>query len=138
MRYLLDTDVVCELRKVGSPRAHPGFVAWAKKQTTNEAISAVTLFELEVGVRRVERRDVTQGFRLRHWLNGVQATFEEGILPLDAQVATAAAVFHVPDPASDRDAYIAATAQVHGLVVVTRNVADFDTFGVPLLNPWDE
>ena len=102
-----------------------------------EAISAVTLFELEIGVQRIERRDPTQGVRLRRWLEGVQMTFDGSILPLDADVAVRAARFHVPDPASDRDAIIAATAQVHGLAVVTRNIADFETFGVSLVNPWE-
>lgn len=137
MRYLLDTNVVSELRKVASPRAHPRFVAWAKEHPATEAISAVTLFELEVGVRRIERTDAAQGARLRSWLETVQVTFEGSILPLDADVAVRAARFHVLDPASDRDAFIAATAQVHGLTIVTRNLADFETFGVPLINPWE-
>ncbi len=137
MRYLLDTNVVSELRKVASPQTHPRFVAWAKTHPAAEAISAVTLFELEIGVQRIERRDPTQGVRLRRWLEGVQMTFDGSILPLDADVAVRAARFHVPDPASDRDAFIAATAQVHGLAVVTRNIADFETFGVSLVNPWE-
>lgn len=71
------------------------------------------------------------------WLEGVVVTFDGSLLPLDAGVAVRAAGFHVPDPASDRDAFIAATAQAHGLTVVTRNTADFETFGVPLINPWE-
>lgn len=98
MRYLLDTNVVSELRKVASPQTHPRFVAWAKTHPAAEAISAVTLFELEIGVQRIERRDPTQGVRLRRWLEGVQMTFDGSILPLDADVAVRAARFHVPDP----------------------------------------
>lgn len=138
MRYLLDTNVVSELRKVATSRADPRFVAWSKKQSATQAISAITLFELEVGVQLIERKDAAQGAVLRRWLDEVQTTFEESVLPLDAAVATYAAGFHVPDPASDRDAFIAATAGVHGLTVATRNTADFKNFGVPLVNPWDD
>lgn len=137
MRLLLDTNVISELRKVATPRADPHFVAWARSQRATEAISAITVFELEIGVQRMERRDATQGARLRRWLESVQATFEEAILPIDAAVASVAGRFHVPDPASDRDAFIAATATVHGLAVATRNTTDFESFGVPLLNPWE-
>ncbi|WP_226347213.1 type II toxin-antitoxin system VapC family toxin [Agilicoccus flavus] len=138
MRYLLDTNVVSELRKVASPRADPRFARWARKQSATEAISAVTLFELEVGVQRIARKDAAQGAALRRWLDEVRTTFEDSVLPLTAAAATCAAGFHVPDPASDRDAFIAATAHVHGLTVVTRNTADFQSFGVPLLNPWED
>lgn len=138
MRLLLDTNVVSELRKVASPQADPRFVRWARRHTATEAVSAITLFELEIGVQRIERRDSVQGLRLRQWLNSVRTTFEENILALDAEVAVHAATFHVPDPASDRDAFIAATAQAHGLIVATRNVTDFENFGVPLVNPWED
>lgn len=138
MKYLLDTNVVSELRKVATPRADPRFVAWARTESAGHAISVITLFELELGVRRIERRDPHQGIRLRDWLETVRATFDGRILSLDADAATRAAAFHVPDPSPDRDAFIAATAQVHGLVVATRNVSDFDGFGVPLFNPWEE
>lgn len=135
--YLLDTNVVSELRKGNGSKSNANFVRWASAASAGQAISAITLFELEVGVRRVERRDQQQGTQLRTWLRGVHTTFEGRVLAVDEEVSLAAASFHVPDPASDRDAFIAATALVHGLVVVTRNVKDFDTFGVRLLNPWE-
>lgn len=137
MRLLLDTNVITELRRVASPKTDPRFVAWARTQRATQAISAITLFELEIGVQRVERRDAAQGQRRRTWLASVRRTFTGSVLAVDADVAEVAAAWHVPDPASDRDAFIAATAQVHGLTVATRNVADFATFGVPVVNPWD-
>lgn len=134
---LLDTCVVSELRKAASSRADRRFVAWARRHSAAQAISAITLFELEIGVRRSERRDEAQGRVLRAWLSTVSRTFEGSILPVDARIAALAAGWHVPDTAPERDAFIAATAAVHRLTVATRNTADFKRFGVPLVNPWD-
>lgn len=135
---LLDTNVVSELRRLGGPRADPRFVEWARSAPADQAISAITLFELELGVGRIEMRDPRQGAGLRSWLDTVRTAFGGRVLPVDEAVAATAARWHVPDPASDRDAFIGATAAVHGLVVVTRNVGDFARFGVPLLNPWGD
>lgn len=86
----------------------------------------------------VERRDLAQGALLRAWLQErVLPAFEGRILPIDTPVARRCAALHAPNPASDRDALIAATALVHGLTVVTRNTADFIATGARLLNPWD-
>jgi predicted nucleic acid-binding protein len=85
----------------------------------------------------VERRDAKQGMALRAWLDAqVMPEFSSRTLPIDADVARRCASLHVPDPRSERDALIAATALVHGLTVVTRNIADFDKTGVRLINPW--
>lgn len=99
----------------------------------------MSLFELELGVVRVERRDEEQGARLRRWLDQVvKPGFAGRVLPMDAEVATVCAELHVPGPVSERDGWIAATALVHGLTVVTRNIRDFEATGVDRLNPWND
>ncbi|MFC6336417.1 PIN domain-containing protein [Pseudomonas sp. CCM 7891] len=135
--YLLDTNVISELRK---PQADKNVVAWARTVAAPRMyISAITLKELETGVLRMERRDPAQGKVLRTWLKRhVMPAFDARILPIDAAVALRCASLHVPDRANEGDALIAATALVHGLTVVTRNIADFQTSGVVLINPWDE
>lgn len=101
-------------------------------------MSVITILELEQGVFLVERRDQAQGAVLRSWLNDhVFPAFSERILDIDTAVAQCCAKLHVPDPCSDRDALIAATALVHGMIVVTRNIVDFKASGVELLNPWE-
>jgi predicted nucleic acid-binding protein len=136
---LLDTNVISELRKLGDGRADANVVAWISNvDATSLYLSAVTLMELELGILRLERRDLIQGTRLRAWMNNhVLPEFSERILPIDAPVALRCARLHVPDPRSDRDSYIAATALVHGMTVVTHNVADFAPTHVPTLNPWE-
>lgn len=134
--YLLDTNVLSGLRK--PERANRGLIDWA--DTVPETLfflSSLTIFEIELGAARTERRDHQQGRTLRNWINEVVlANFADRILPVDAAVAARAARLHVPDPRPERDALIAATALVHGMTVVTRNVADFEPTGVPVLNPW--
>lgn len=94
--------------------------------------------ELELGVSLLERRDASQGARLRVWLEQqVLPEFVGRIIAIDEVVARRCAKLHVPDKRSERDALIAATALVHGLTVVTRNVADFEATGASLLNPWE-
>ncbi len=134
MRYLLDTNVLSDARRSASEALD----AWLAEQSFDTlAISAITLFELEHGVRRMERKDHRQGAMLRQWLDGVvRASFDERVLPVDDVVARAAAELHVPDPMPIPDSFIAATALVHGLTLVTRNISDFDHAGVPMLNPW--
>lgn len=135
---LLDTNVVSELRKVRSGRADGQVAAWA--QTVDAAslfVSAISIMELEMGVLQIERRDSRQGALLRQWLDEqVLPEFTGRILPVDATVALRCARLHVPDPRSERDALIAATALVHGMAVATRNVADFIATGVALVDPW--
>ena len=101
-------------------------------------LSAITLLELEMGIRQAERRDGAQGAVLRAWMTDrVLPAFEGRILPVDGPVALCCAALHVPDPRSDRDALIAATGLVHAMPIVTRNVADFAPTGVQIINPWD-
>ena len=136
--FLLDTNVVSELRKVKSGKANPHFVAWFVRHCHEpQFLSAATVLELEVGVLLMERRDPSQGIALRRWMNEhVIAGFAGRILAMDAQVSLHCAPLHVPDPRPEIDAMIAATALVHGMTVVTRNVSDFEPMGVPVLNPW--
>lgn len=138
MTYLLDTNVVSELRRAAD-RADPGVRAWAQSQRTSELwLSVITVMEVEIGVGRVERRDRRQGMTLRRWLEeSLLPAFEGRLLPVDVAVARRAASFHVPDPRPERDVLIAATALERGMTVVTRNVSDFTTLGVDLVDPWD-
>ncbi|WP_025128821.1 type II toxin-antitoxin system VapC family toxin [Pseudomonas sp. PH1b] len=133
--FLLDTNVISELRK---PKANRGVKAWAHGiAPTSLFLSAITVLELETGILRVERRDPDQGALLRTWLERrVLPTFSGRILAIDSAVALRCAQLHVPDRSNECDALIAATALVHNLTVVTRNVADFEACGVRLLNPW--
>ncbi|MFM2371512.1 MAG: hypothetical protein RIS85_1234 [Pseudomonadota bacterium] len=137
--FLIDTNVISESRKTRSGRANPEVVAWLRATDPSTTfISAMSLFELELGVVRIERRDPEQGAKLRNWLDQViKPGFAGRVLAMDSAVAIACAKLHVPDPVSERDGWIAATAIVHGLTVVTRNVGDFVATGVPLLNPWE-
>lgn len=137
--YLLDTNVISELRKAKSRRSNKNVTAWAKTISPSILfLSVITILELEMGILLVERRDPSQGVILRTWLNAhVLPTFADRILYLDVAVAQRCAKLHVPNPRSDRDAIIAATALVHGMTVATRNVSDFDQTGVDIINPWE-
>ena len=138
--FLLDTNVVSELRKVGDGRADARVVAWiSRHDAAGFYISAVTLMELEIGILRIERRDGVQGELLRRWMDRhVVPEFQERTLPVDSAVALKCARLHVPDPRSERDALIAATALVHGMTVVTGNLSDFEATGVAAIDPWTE
>jgi hypothetical protein len=136
--YLLDTNVISELRKAASGRSHPAVVAWARSvPTVRQFVSVVTLLELELGVLRVERRDARQGALLRGWLDDrVVPAFADRTLTVDAAVARRCVRLHVPDRRPGHDALLAATALVHDLTLVTRNRADFEGTGAPVLDPW--
>lgn len=138
MKYLLDTNVISELRKVGDGKADANVVAWiGAEDAARFFISAITVLELERGVLSVQRRDAAQGARLRSWLDGqVRPEFAGRILTVDDTVATRCAHLHVPDRRNEADALIAATALVHDMVVVTRNVRDFEGTGVVVVDPW--
>ncbi len=136
--FLLDTNVVSELRKVGTQKISHPVEQWAKKTPGAQTyLSVVTIFELERGVLRVERRDAAQGKVLRQWLSSrVLQEYADRIIPISLPIAQRCAQLHVPDPMPDYDAWIAATALEHGLTVITRNVGDFEKTGVNLINPW--
>ncbi|HEV2172055.1 MAG TPA: type II toxin-antitoxin system VapC family toxin [Nitrospira sp.] len=135
--YILDTNVVSELRK--AKKAHQNVKKWAQPlPSASLYISVISVLELEIGILLIERRDREQGAILRAWMDRhVLPTFSGRILAIDTAVAQRCATLHVPDPRSDRDALIAATALVHGMTVVTRNVADFERMEVGALNPWE-
>lgn len=137
--FLLDTNVVSELRKARTGRADPRVTAWASTIPASDLfLSVIVIQELEIGILQVERRDTAQAALLRTWLEDhVLPSFSDRLLPVDAAVARRSARLHVPDPRPYRDGLMAATALVRGMTVVTRNVADFATTGVSLLNPWD-
>lgn len=136
--YLLDTNVVSELRKIRLGKADSHVALWADSVDAADLyLSAITVQELEIGVLLAERRDPSQGAVFRAWMNShVLPAFNGRILAVDTTVAQCSAGLHVPDPRPFRDGLIAATALVHGMTVVTRNVADFETTGVGILNPW--
>ncbi|TDJ18886.1 MAG: type II toxin-antitoxin system VapC family toxin [Gammaproteobacteria bacterium] len=137
--FILDTNVVSELRKAKAGKANPGVTVWANDvPAVLMFMSVISLHELEHGVLLAERRDPAQGDVLRQWLDtSVVAAFADRFLPVDEHVARQAAALHVPDLAPFRDALIAATAQVHAMSVVTRNVRDFGRFaGLEVTNPW--
>lgn len=136
--FVLDTNVVSELRKAKSGTADPRVVAWVSTVPVGQLfLSAISVLELEIGVLRVERRDPAHGAVLRAWLDDqVLPAFAGRVLAVDTSVALRCAKLHVPDPRAERDALIAATALVHGMTVVTRNVADFEPTRVPIFNPW--
>lgn len=136
--FLLDTSVVSELRKVRSGKADPNVARWADSVDAAALfISVITVQELETGILLAERSDAPKGALLRTWMNEhVLPAFADRILPVDTAVALRSAMLHVPDPRPVSDALIAATALVHGLTVVTRNVTDFEPTGVLVVDPW--
>lgn len=136
--FILDTNVISELRH-GKPNQSPEVRRWAAAHSTGQLfLSAITMLELEQGILALERRTPPQGSALRIWLTGVRAAFIGRILPFTDQAATICASLHVPNPRSERDAMIAATAIEHGFTIVTRNTRDFVNTGVALFNPWLE
>lgn len=137
--YLLDTNVISEIRKVRAGKADPNVAAWAATVSLSDLfVSVINIQEIEIGVLLAERRDPRQGRLLRAWLDvHVLGAFADRILPVDVPVARRSAHLHVPTTRPVRDALIAATALVHAMTVVTRNVADFSPTGVPVVNPWE-
>jgi predicted nucleic acid-binding protein len=134
--FLLDTNVISELRQ-GKPQPSAAVRRWAADQPSHRLfLSAITILELELGIQSLERRTPPQGSALRSWLAGVRAAFAGRILPFGENTAAVCASLHIPNPRSERDAMIAASALEHKFTVVTRNTADFEATGVPLINPW--
>lgn len=134
--YLIDTNVLSELRR--RERTHIKVAAWADSVPASDLfLSVITILEIEAGTLLLSRRDAAQGAVLRAWIDDkVLPAFAGRILDIDTKVAQRCASLHVPDPRAERDALIAATALVHRMHVVTRNVGDFLPMGVDLLNPW--
>lgn len=138
MTYLLDTNVVSELRKPHG-KADENVRAWAAARPAAELyLSVVTILEIERGIAQVGRRDELQAQRLQRWLEDeLLDVFRARILPLDVPAARRTARLHVPDPRPERDALIAGTALAHNMTIATRNIRDFEPMGVPVINPWE-
>jgi predicted nucleic acid-binding protein len=137
--YLLDTNVISELREPRTRPTHPNVRQWFKSVSSASLyLSAVTIMELELGILQLTRRDPLQAEVLRGWLNAhVLVVFAGRILSIDTEIAQRAATLHMPTRISELDAFIAATALVHNMTIITRNIAHFVPSGVPALNPWD-
>ena len=131
--YLLDTNVVSELRK---PRPHGAVLAWLRGLDEAQVhLSAVTIGQIQAGIELTREQDAAKAAEIEAWLEMIAASFQ--VLPMDARTFRAwARLMHRRSNTLYEDAMIASTAQVHGLTVATRNVADFDALGVPVLNPF--
>jgi toxin FitB len=137
--FLLDTNVISELRKSKSGTANAGVTDWAVGLPVHLIfMSVISLHELEQGVLLAERKDPAKGALLREWLtDSVCPGFADRTIAVTGPIAVRAAALHVPDPAPFRDALIGATAIHHGMTVVTRNVRDFERFTeLEVVNPW--
>ncbi|MGK3112159.1 type II toxin-antitoxin system VapC family toxin [Candidatus Pantoea formicae] len=139
MRYLLDTNVISEMRKARTPKIDANVSDWTDTVDAGDMfISAITILEIETGILQILRKDKRQGDLLREWFTSmVLREFSGRVLPFDAETAIHCASLHVPDQRSANDAMIAATAFRHDMTVVTRNIKDFEGLGVKLVNPWE-
>lgn len=134
MSFLLDTNVLSELRK---PQADAGVEAWADTVRGDELfVSVLVLGEIRQGVERLRRRDPAQAGVFDAWLETLQRDYAERILDITAEIAQVWGRLNVPDPLPVVDGLLAATAQVHGLTLVTRNTRDVARTGVALLDPF--
>ncbi len=138
--YLLDTNVISELRKAPTGKADLNVLRWAGSVAPETLyLSVITILELEMGILSMERRDHRQGLMLRRWMEEqVLPAFDGRVLPVDTAVARRCAELYVPDKRSERDAMIAATALVHRMRIVTRNINEFDLSAADLINPWSD
>ncbi len=135
MSWLIDTNVLSELRK--GVRADPGVRRWATGRTDDAWLSVLTVGEIRRGIELKRRRDEVGAGHLEAWLQGLLGGFGARILPVDHRVAELWGRLNVPDPRPAVDTMLAATALVHGLTLVTRNVRDVEDTGVKVLNPFE-
>ena len=137
--YLLDTNVLSELRKAQSGRADANVVAWAQDERLSFCwLSVVNILEVERGILRLQKSDAQQAAVIRHWMEQwVELRFAGRILPVTVSIAKLAASLQVPDPMETEDALLAATALSNGFAMATRNIRHFSRSGVTMVNPWD-
>jgi toxin FitB len=135
--YVLDTNVISELRHGKATRSE-NVRAWAAGQAASGLfLTSITILELELGIQALEQRTPPQGGALRLWLAGLSTAFQGRILPFSATTAPICAALHKPNTRAERDAMIGATAKQHGFSIVTRNTHDFAGMGVAIINPWE-
>jgi predicted nucleic acid-binding protein len=133
--YLLDTNVASDARR---PNGNPHVKAWLLSvRQTEQYLSALLVGEVRRGVERIRRRDPLQAAVLETWLVELRRDFADRIIPVTADIAEEWGRLNVPDPLPPIDGLLAATARVQGLILVTRNTADFERTGVRLLNPFE-
>ena len=135
MKFLLDTNVISEIRK--RDRAHPNVIRWvARTPVTEIGTSVLVLAEIRHGIELKRRSDPEQAKSLDRWFSQMRTRLGDRVLPIDEPIAGAWALMGIPNPLALIDGLLAATAKVHGLTLVTRNVADIAVAGVPLLDPF--
>lgn len=136
--YLLDTNILSETRKIRTGRANQGVIDWLAETPEHLLhVNVVVLMEVERGVLAMEKKDARQGEVLRRWFSQVVLpAFAQRTFAVDAETARICARLHIPDLAPENDAWIAATAIQHNLILVTRNTDDFARTGARLLNPF--
>ena len=139
MKYLLDTNVLSEYRKVEKGTANPNFVKWQQHILLHQLyLSSITVMEINIGILRLARKDKKQAFILKNWFeNKVLPNFKQQIFSFDLTTAIICSELHIPDPRPERDTMIASTALQHNLVLVTRNVKDFNIPNLSIINPFE-
>ena len=138
--FLLDTNVVSELRETRTRKPHPRVAAWARSiDPADQYTTSVTILELEIGVVLKRRHDAAQAAIFRTWMDShVFPAFAGRILEFDSEAAQHCAALHEWATPPFRNALIAGIAMARGFAVVTRNVRDFQPMGVPVFNPWED
>ena len=135
MKFLLDTNIISEIRK--RERADPNVTRWVARTPVDKiGTSVIVLAEIRRGIELKRRRDPEQAKSLDRWFTQMRTRLGDRVLPVDEPIAEAWALLGVPNPLPLIDGLLAATAKVHGLTLVTRNVADIARTGVPLLDPF--
>jgi predicted nucleic acid-binding protein len=136
MSFLLDTNVVSELRK--QENCHPKVLSWMlDNMDVGHFLSVMTLGEIRNGIELLRRKNATKADSIDQWLNQIRVDYAGAILQVTEEVADLWGRLNCPDTLPTTDTLIAATAMVHGLTVATRNVDDFTRSGVPVVNPFD-